>query len=114
MNKRTRTSYRQPQAQPRQNRWWWLVVGLALLLVAAGGLLLWRPLRQAQDRPFQAEPGFVPEVSGAPRLAVDQTTLDAGDVKFETPVQAAFRLRNVGDKPLQILNEPQVELIEGC
>src|SRR5688500_4662311 len=106
MNKKNRSSYRQPQAQPPQKRWWWLLVGLALLLVAAGGLLLWQPL--------SAEPDFVPEVSGAPRLAVDETTLDAGDVKFETPVQAAFRLRNVGDKPLQILDEPQVELIEGC
>ena len=106
MNKKNRTSYSQSQAQSPQRNWWWVLVGLALLLVAAGALLLWRP--------FQAEPDFVPEVSGAPRLAVDQTTLDAGDVKFETPVQAAFRLRNVGDKPLQLLGEPQVELIEGC
>jgi hypothetical protein len=129
MNKKNRPSYRQPQARPRQFRWAWLLVGLALVLVATGGLLLWRPIRQAlrqaqegpQGRPFQAEPDFVPqggyarpEVTGAPQLTVDQTTVDAGMVKFETPVQAAFRLRNTGDKPLQILGEPQVELIEGC
>ena len=106
MNKKNRTSYGQSQMLPRQFRWGWLLVGLALVLVASGGLLLWRS--------FQAEPDFVPEVSGAPRLAVDQTTLDTGDVKFETPIQSAFRLRNVGDKPLQLLGEPQVELIEGC
>ena len=106
MNKKNRTSYSQSQTQPPQRSWWWVLVALALLLVAAGAWLLWRP--------FSTEPDFVPEVSGAPRLAVDQTTLDAGDVKFETPVQAAFRLRNVGDKSLHILNEPQVELIEGC
>ena len=81
MNKKNRTSYRQPQARPRQFRWGWLLVGLALVLVASGGLLLWRPIRQAQGRPFWAEPDFVPqggyalpEVTGASQLTVDQAT----------------------------------------
>jgi hypothetical protein len=105
MNKKNRTSYRQPEP-PRRFPGVWLGIGLALLLIVAGAVLLWP--RSSVD------PNFVPEVSGAPKLAVDQTLVDAGDVQFETPVQAAFRLRNVGGKPLQILGQPQVELVEGC
>lgn len=113
MNKKNRTSYRQPHAHPRQFRWGWLLIGLALVLVATGGLLLWGSFRAEPD--FVPQGGYaLPEVTGAPHLTVDQATIDAGMVKFETPVQAAFRLRNTGDEPLQILGEPHVELIEGC
>lgn len=107
MSQKKRTSYNPSPAEPRRGPapWLWVGLGLALLLVVAGVLLLWRP---------GGDPDFTPVVSGAPKLKVDQTAVDAGYVKFETLVQAAFRLQNVGDKPLQILGEPQVELIEGC
>jgi hypothetical protein len=45
---------------------------------------------------------------------VDQTTIDEGDVKLGQTIRSAFRLQNAGDQPLQILGEPQVEVIEGC
>lgn len=51
---------------------------------------------------------------GGPRLAVQQTVVDEGDVKINNEVQSTFQLQNVGDEPLQILGEPQVELVEGC
>jgi hypothetical protein len=54
-----------------------------------------------------------PEVEGAPKLAVDQTVVDEGYVKFNVPVRTTFRLSNVGDQPLKIEAAP-VELVEGC
>jgi hypothetical protein len=40
--------------------------------------------------------------------------VDEGYVRFNVPVRTTFRLSNVGDQPLQILGQPQVELVEGC
>ncbi len=85
----------------------WLLVAGALLLVVGGGLLLWRPTAPAP-------PAAAPEVSGGPKLKVDQAVIDEGDVKIDTPVRTTFRLSNVGDQTLTILGQPQVELIEGC
>lgn len=51
---------------------------------------------------------------GGPRLAVDSALIDFGPVRFEKLVQARFRLRNVGDQPLQIAADPPVEVVEGC
>jgi hypothetical protein len=95
------------QAPSHQLPWPWLLVAGALLLVVGSGLLLWRPTSPAQ-------PAAAPEVSGGPKLKVDQAVIDEGDVKLDTPVRTTFRLSNVGDQPLTILGEPQVELIEGC
>lgn len=90
----------------RRPAWLWLAIGGILLLVAGGLALTWTSSASA--------PATAPEVTGAPKLVVDQKLVDAGYQKFETPVQAAFRLRNAGDQPLQILGEPRVELVEGC
>lgn len=54
------------------------------------------------------------EVTGKPNLVVDKTEIDFGDVRFEKPVTAVFTLINTGDKPLQILQEPRLELLQGC
>jgi hypothetical protein len=40
--------------------------------------------------------------------------VDEGYRKFNTSVRTTFRLSNVGDQPLQILGQPQVQLVEGC
>jgi hypothetical protein len=94
------------QSPSRQFPWLWLAIAGALLLIIGGGLIMW-PSSSPQ-------PAEVPEVTGAPRLLVDQTTIDEGYVKLNTSVRTTFRLSNVGDQPLTILGEPQVELIEGC
>jgi hypothetical protein len=83
-----------------------LVAGGAVLLIIAGLAIWWSSSGSGSTSPSQA--------GDAPRLVVDRTTIDDGSVKFETPVQAAFKLSNIGAQPLQILGEPQVELIEGC
>jgi hypothetical protein len=85
--------------------WLWLAMGAAVLLIA-GGLVVWSS--------SNTRPAVTPQATGAPRLAVGRTTVDAGYVKFDKLVHTTFRLRNVGDQPLQILGEPQVELVEGC
>lgn len=59
-------------------------------------------------------PAFTPQVSGAPRAQIDQTQIDHGIVAFEQQVESVFRLKNVGDRPLSILGEPRVELLQGC
>lgn len=55
-----------------------------------------------------------PQVVGAPRVQVTPEMIDHGDVRYGTPVESIFLVRNVGDQPLTILGEPRVELIEGC
>lgn len=57
---------------------------------------------------------FEPEVTGAPRAEVDQTSIDHGSLRFEQPVESVFKVRNVGDQPLTVLGEPRVELLQGC
>lgn len=94
------------QRSPRSRPWLWPVAGGGLLVIAAA--LLW-------SQTVGHAPGTsVPQVEGSPRLAMDRTTVDEGRVGFGVPVQTTFRLSNVGDQPLQILGEPEVELVVGC
>jgi hypothetical protein len=94
-------------AQPTGSKTLWMLIAgaAALALVLLGALLLLRP---ADEAPAPAAGG------GAPRLAVDQEKIDFGDVKYNTPVKATFRLTNEGDGTLQIIGEPVVAVVEGC
>ncbi|MCS7222539.1 MAG: hypothetical protein RML36_14835 [Anaerolineae bacterium] len=92
---------------PRSQDRGWLLVLLAVTLLIGGGLIIGLLARSDQAAP-------VPKVRGAPRVEVSQETIDYGDVKVNTPIETIFRVRNVGDQPLQILGEPQVEVVEGC
>jgi hypothetical protein len=91
----------------RQLPWLPIIAGGAILLVIVGLAIWWRSASSGPATPPQAG-------GGTPKLVIDRTTIDDGYVKFETPIQAAFKISNTGNQPLQILNEPQVELIEGC
>src|SRR5689334_10104270 len=55
-----------------------------------------------------------PQVTGSPHIAIVQDTFDYGDVPLGKTVQTVFVIRNTGDKPLIILNQPQVRVAEGC
>lgn len=93
----------------RQFPWLWPAVAGALLLVIGGLSLLWA---SSDDGAVTLD--VTPEVSGAPRLAVDRDVIDEGYIKLNNTVRTTFRLRNVGDEPLRIIGEPVVELVEGC
>jgi hypothetical protein len=60
------------------------------------------------------DPQVTLQVAGSPRLMVEQTVIDEGYIRYNVPVRTTFRLSNVGDQPLQILDAPQVRLVEGC
>jgi hypothetical protein len=103
--------YKAKKQQPAASRFTlgkskWLV--LVLALVSIGGVLLWLVSRGSRSA------NFTPEVEGAPSVSVSQDTFDYGDVRVNTPVETVFRVQNMGDQPLLVLGEPQVELIEGC
>jgi hypothetical protein len=87
----------------------------AVIIFLGGGLLLLLALSwvflSGRDR---SASGFVPQVSGAPSLAVDREQIDFGEVKFNQTVTAVFNLTNVGDKTLKIIQDPIIELKEGC
>jgi len=93
--------------RPQSKRRGWLLpsIVLASLLVGVTAWLLWpvrSPLADAQ------------RYKGGPRLSVDRQEIDFGQVRFNKFVDARFRLKNVGDRALQIATGPRVEAIEGC
>ena len=51
--------------------------------------------------------------TGGPRLALQQQSVDYGNVQFDQTVKATFDAKNVGDKPLTI-QTVDVETVEGC
>ncbi len=100
-----------PVQQPKsagQAPWLGLVAGAAVLLIVAG-LAFWWSSASPSPAASPAQTG-----SNGPRLAVDRAEVDEGKVKLDTPIRTTFRLSNAGNQPLQILGEPQVELVEGC
>jgi hypothetical protein len=63
----------------------------------------------------KGEQGFAPQIVGAPSLAVIGSDLiDHGDVAVSTFVESTFQVQNVGDKPLFIIGDPFIEVVEGC
>lgn len=55
------------------------------------------------------------EVSGAPKIKVDQDYFDYGDVKNGgVPIRTAIQVSNVGDQTLDFMEAPYIELLEGC
>jgi hypothetical protein len=97
------------------NNMTWIVmalVGGAVLVVAAIALLA-RGNDNGGQKTFDTN--FEPTVTGAPRVEVlPQDTVDYGNVKLGSTINTVFNVRNVGDQPLMVLGEPQVELVQGC
>ncbi|MBZ0304358.1 MAG: DUF1573 domain-containing protein [Anaerolineae bacterium] len=81
------------------------VILIVLGILLGGAALLFQP----------GQSSYVPEVLGGPRIALAEDVIDFGDVPVNKPVEAVFRVRNIGDQVLRILDyEPPVELVEGC
>jgi hypothetical protein len=92
----------------RKTPWPLFIALLGLIVIAAGALTLARPRGQT------AAPGAAPGGSQVAQLAVDQEQIDFGNVQVGKVVKATFVLKNDGRAPLQILNQPQVRVVEGC
>lgn len=105
IRKRRRSTQGDPNTSKRFM--WFALAAAGLILIGIVGLLA---TRSSDGIPAD----FVPEVEGAPRISVVQDSVDYGDVKLNTTIETVFRVKNVGDQTLYILDEPQVELVEGC
>jgi hypothetical protein len=82
-------------------RTWRRVFGVVILAVAVtGALAAWAGVEMAGG--------------GTPRLALDRTEIDFGDVVFGRRVRASFTLTNTGRGPLVIEGVSPVRAIEGC
>ncbi len=95
---------RQAHVKVRHQQWKnvFFVVGV----IVVGGILLSIFANQ--------RPPYTPEVTGGPRVQLEQTYFDYGDVQNNTRVQTVFRVQNIGDQPLILQGEPVVEVVEGC
>lgn len=82
-----------------------LLVGVIVVAGVGIGLAV---IRNPNSTPY------VPEVTGAPHAEVSTALIDHGDMQMEEFAESTFRIRNTGDQPLRILEEPRVELVQGC
>ncbi len=96
-----------------QISWIWAGIAGGVVLIFAAIALLARQNDSPSQKTF--DPNFEPTVSGAPRVEVlPQDTVDYGDVKLGSNINTVFNVRNIGDEPLMVLGEPQVEVVQGC
>ena len=82
---------------------WVYLTGLVLVLVS-----IWAMTINNQ----QTKADIV--VKGEPRLKIEKTVIDRGNVKLGTPVRDDIRVTNIGDQPLRFTEAPYVEVLEGC
>ncbi len=62
----------------------------------------------------QSTPPYTPEVQGAPHAEVATTVIDHGDMQMEAWAESVYTIQNTGSQTLRILEEPRVELVQGC
>lgn len=92
---------------PKRTPWPLFVGAAALVLIIFGVAVLFRPGGGT------ASPSS-PQGAVGPELTVDRELIDFGEVPVEKIVKATFLLQNTGGEPLNILNQPQVRVVEGC
>ena len=86
---------------------------LATILAIVGGLALVGVALSALFGRGSTRPATI-EVTGQPRLKVDQELVDLGNVRLGQTVDASFVLTNVGDRALRFEEGPYIEVVEGC
>lgn len=93
---------------PKRSRLPFYLAGGALLLIVTGAVWL------ATSGLGSSSTGSPTQIASRPALAVDRESIDFGKVPLDVPVEATFQLSNIGDQPLQILNQPVAEVKQGC
>ena len=100
----------QNQAAAQSNKFLVMTIAFAGLMIVAAAVVL---LFLGGDDGTAND--FVPEVTGAPRLALlSDTLIDHGDQQPNQYVDSVFRVKNVGDQPLTLACDDRVQLLEGC
>jgi len=86
---------------PPRRRWRGAVLGVLALVAVGAGTFWW------SSKPPDA-------LAGPPSLVVDRTEVDLGSMPFGTTAQVAFAITNAGTGPLEIIDVPRVQALEGC
>ena len=89
------------------------VVAVALAAILATTLLNQEGTKPEVDAANHPAAMDSSKFMGGPRLAVDQTLVDHGEVPYGYEVTAEYRLQNVGNQVLRIGN-PEVKILDGC
>ncbi|HWR65219.1 MAG TPA: hypothetical protein VN364_03795 [Bellilinea sp.] len=101
---RYKTKLPSRQAKRKNVPVWLILSGIGLILVALVVFL-------SSIGPKKADI----EVTGSPKLKVEQDVYDYGDVKLGgVPIRTVVTVTNVGDQPLRFKEAPYVEVLEGC
>ncbi len=83
----------------------WLTAGVIVITLLLIGLVLVTNQHAAP---------YVPEVTGAPHAEVVTSVIDHGDMQMEDWAESVYTIQNTGSQTLRILDEPRVELVQGC
>src|SRR4051812_37457757 len=89
--------------------WYWVAI-FSVLIVFIVLFLLQNSSNTSSSIPSD----FKVEVNGAPKISLKYDTVDHGDQHYNIPVESVFPIGNIGDKPLEIIGQPRVEVLEGC
>lgn len=82
--------------------------GFPWVLLAFGGVLIVAAIF------LFANQGSGGNGGGTPSIAVDQQSIDYGDVKFGVEKTFAIKVTNTGDGTLRFKEIPYIEVLEGC
>ena len=91
--------------RPKSNLPIWLIIGgFGLILILSAVFLSGLGREKA---------GI--EITGAPKIKVDQEFYDYGVVKLGgVPIRTVVQVTNVGDQTLRFSEAPYIEVLEGC
>jgi hypothetical protein len=91
---------KRPHRRPLRWRRWSLVVAVGIGVASAATYAHW--------------PAAPLPTGGTPRMIVDRTVIDFGDVPYDRFVDAIFTVTNAGDGVMTIGNRPAVSATKGC
>ncbi len=82
----------------------------AILILAAGALVLGAGVLIL----LLAGQSVGGSLATGPQILVDRTEIDFGQIPVNQRVKADFTLTNGGGQALQIVGQPQVDVVKGC